>query len=166
MGLMEKLNGRIKKVCIRFDKRSKKQALDMGRTYSNRGAWYFWLILACTLSIAGCSLPKIKSSLITGIATTTAVGVTSVVAPGVLVPAVVGGTTAAIASALSAERSVKGEPVTVTAETVVQEAPDNFWTLLGKLIKVGGWALILIVIVPMVFSWLMPGPIQFKGKKK
>jgi len=30
----------------------------------------------------------------------------------------------------------------------------------------GGWALILIVIVPMVFSWLMPGPIQFKGKKK
>jgi hypothetical protein len=107
-----------------------------------------------------------KSSLITGVATSTAVGVTSVVAPGVLVPAVVGGTTAVIASALTAERSVKGEPVTVTAETVVQEAPDNFWTLLGKLIKVGGWALILIVIVPMVFSWLMPGPIQFKGKKK
>ena len=118
------------------------------------------------LSIAGCSLPKIKSSLITGIATTTAVGVTSAIVPGVLVPAVIGGTTAVIASALSAEQSVSGEPIEVTAEKVVQEAPDNFWTLLGKLISMGGWALILVVIVPMLFSWLMPGPIQFKGKKK
>ena len=44
-------------------------------------------------------------------------------------------------------------------------APDNFWTLLGSLIEMGGWALILIVIIPMVFSWLMPGPIQFKKRK-
>ena len=124
------------------------------------------MILACTLSIAGCnSFPKIKSSLITGLATTTAVGVASAVVPGVLVPAAVGGTTAVIASALSAERSVKGEPISVTAETVVQAAPDNFWTLLGKLVSVGGWALLLIVLVPMLFSWLMPGPVQFKTKK-
>ena len=162
---MEKSNGRIKKVCVCFSRRSKKQAVDLGSSNSYRGAWYHWLILACSLSIAGCSLPKIKSGLITGIATTTAVGVTSVVAPGVLVPAVIGGTTAVIASAMSAEPSVRGEPITVTAETVVQEAPDNFWTLLGKLTKVGGWALMLIVIVPMLFSWLLPGPIQFKRKK-
>ena len=159
---MEKLNGRIQKA----SGRSKEQTMDMGNSNRYLGTCYSWLILACTLSIAGCSLPKIKSSLITGIATTTAVGVTSVVAPGVLVPAVVGGTTAVIASALSAERSVKGEPISVTAETVVQEAPDNFWTLLGRLISMGGWVLILIVIVPMLFSWLLPGPIQFKGKKK
>jgi hypothetical protein len=159
---MEKSNGRIQEA----SRRSKEQTMDMGRTHSHLGAWCPWLILACTLSIAGCSLPKIKSSLITGIATTTAVGVTSALTPSVLVPAVVGGTTAVIASALSAERSVRGEPVTVTAETVVQEAPDNFWTLLGKLISMGGWVLILIVIVPMLFSWLLQGPIQFKGKKK
>jgi len=138
----------------------------MGSRNTYRSYVRFCIILACMLSIAGCSLPKIKSSLITGIATTTAVGVASAVMPGVLVPAAVGGTTAVIASALSAEPSVRGEPVTVTAETVVQEAPDNFWTLLGKLISMGGWALILVVIVPMLFSWLMPGPIQFKGKKK
>ena len=82
MGLMEILNGRIQKVCIRPGKRGEEQALEMGRTYSYRGAWYPWLILACTLSIAGCSFPKIKSSLITGLATTAAVGVTSVLAPG------------------------------------------------------------------------------------
>ena len=165
MGLMEVLDGRIKKACIRFDKRSKKQALDMGRTYSYRGAWYFWLPLACTLSIAGCSFPKITSGLMTGLATTTAVGVASAVMPHALAPAIVGGTTAVIASAMTAERSVKGEPISVTAETVAQAAPDNFWTLLGELVSVGGWALLLIVLVPMLFSWLMPGPVQFKAKK-
>ena len=85
--------------------------------------------------------------------------------PGVLVPAVIGGTTAVIASAMTAERSVKGKPISVTADTVVQAAPDNFWTLLGELVSVGGWALLLIVLVPMLFSWLMPGPVQFKTKK-
>ena len=158
---MEKLNGRIQKV----SGRSKKQALDMGRTYSHTSSWYLWLILACTLSIGGCSFPKIKSSLITGLATTTAVGVASAVMPHALAPAIVGGTTAAIASAMTAERSVKAEPISVTAETVVQTAPDNFWTLLGKLVSVGGWALLLVVLVPMLFSWLMPGPVQFKQKK-
>ena len=159
---METINGRIKKVVGR----SEKSPVDLGRTHSNCGAWYLWLILACTLSIAGCSFPKIKSSLMTGIATSTAVGVTSVVAPGVLVPAAVGGTTAAIASALTAERSVKGEPVTVTAETVVQEAPANFFDLLEQLIKTGGWLLILIFIVPMVLGWIIPGPLEKKKKSK
>ena len=85
--------------------------------------------------------------------------------PGVLVPAVVGGTTAVIASAMTAERSVEGKPISVTADTVVQAAPDNFWTLLGELVAVVGWALLLIVLVPMLLSWLMPGPVQFKAKK-
>ena len=161
---METTNGRIKKVMGR----SKIKAVGVGCNSPNHhNRRILWgLILVSTLSIAGCSLGKIKSGLMTGAATSAAVGVTSVLAPGVLVPAAVGGTTAAVASALTAESSIKGDPVEVQAETFVQEAPDNFWTLLGKLTKVGGWALILIVLVPMVFSWLMPGPIQFKGKKK
>ena len=124
------------------------------------------LILVCLLSITGCSLPKLKSSLITGMATTAVVGATSVLPGGVIVPAIAGGVTAASASALSATDQTKGEPISVTADTVVNKAPDNFWTLLGKLVSMGGWALILVVAVPMLFSWLMPGPIQFKGKKK
>ena len=59
----------------------------------------------------------------------------------------------------------KSQSLEVQADTVVNNAPDNFWTLLGKLTQMGGWALLLIVIVPMLFSWLLPGPIQFKGKK-
>ena len=122
------------------------------------------LILACLLGTVGCS--SLKSSLITGAATSAIVGVTSVLPGGVIVPTVAAGLTAATASALTAESPVKGEPISVTADTVVNKAPDNFWTLLGKLISMGGWALILVVAVPMLFSWLMPGPIQFKGKKK
>jgi hypothetical protein len=101
----------------------------------------------------------------TGAATTAAVGVASAVMPSaIVIPAVTGGATAAVASALTAEPSVKA--ANITADKVVNKAPDNFWTLLGKLISMGGWALILIVVVPMLFSWLLPGPIQFKGKKK
>ena len=136
----------------------------MGSRNTYRSYVRLCVALACILSIAGCSFPKIKSSLMTGIATSTAVGVTSVVAPGVLVPAVVGGTTAAIASALSAERSVKGEPISVTAETVVNKAPDNFFTLLGKLVGMGGWLLGLVFLVPMVLGWILPGPLERKKK--
>ena len=123
------------------------------------------IVLVCLLSIAGCSLSKLKSGLMTGAATTAAVGVTSAIAPGVLVPAAVGGTTAAIASALTAEPSVKGEPISVTADTVVNKAPDNFFTLLGKLVGMGGWLLGLILLLPMVIGWIIPGPLQ-KVKKK
>ena len=161
---MEKSNGRIQEA----SRRSKIKAVDMGSNNSHyRNRRILWgLILVSTLSIAGCSLGKIKSGLMTGAATGVAVGATSVLAPGVLVPVVAGAGTAAIASALTAPDQIKGEPVSIVADTVVNKAPDNFWTLLGKLIKVGGWAVVLIVLVPMVFSWLMPGPIQFKGKKK
>jgi hypothetical protein len=152
-------NGRIEKV----SRGSKIKTLDMGRSNSNRRTWHFWLIPLCLLSLTGCG--TLKSSLITGAATSAVVGATSVLPGGVLVPSIAGGLTAASVSALSAPDQIKGEPVEVQAETFVQEAPDNFWTLLGKLISMGGWALILIVVVPMLFSWLMPGPIQFKGRK-
>jgi len=125
-----------------------------------------WLFLPVILILTGCSLQKIKSGLITGAATSAVVGATSVLPGGVIVPTIAAGVTSATASALTAEKSIKGQPIAVTADTVVQEAPDNFFTLLGKLIKIGGLATVLIVLVPMIFSWLLPGPIQFKGKKK
>jgi len=124
---------------------------------------YLGLILAIFLS--GCSLSKIKSGLITGAATSAVVGVTSVLPGGVIVPTVAAGLTAATASALSAEDPVKGEPISVTADTVVNKAPDNFFTLLGKLVGMGGWLLGLVLLLPMVIGWIIPGPLQ-KVKKK
>ena len=124
------------------------------------------LILVCLLGIAGCSLGKIKTGLMTGAATTSLVGATTALTGGAIVPtAVVGGVTAATVSALTAESPVKGEPIAVTADTVVQEAPDNFFTLLGKLVGSAGWLLGLVLLLPMVIGWIIPGPLQ-KVKKK
>ena len=138
----------------------------MGSRNTYRSYVRFCIILACMLSIAGCSLPKIKSSLITGVATTAVVGATSVLPGGVIVPALAGGLTAATASALSATDQTKGEPIAVTADTVVQEAPDNFFTLLGKLVGMGGWLLGLVLLLPMVIGWIIPGPLTTNRKKK
>ena len=158
---MEKINGHNQEVMVRNQGET---TLGSRNTYSS--SLRIGVILLCLLSITGCSLGKIKSGLITGVATTAVVGATSVLPGGVIVPALAGGVTAATASALSAPDQTKGDPIAVTAETVVQHAPDNFFTLLGKLVKMGGLATILIVLVPMAFSWLLPGPIQFKGRKK
>ena len=136
----------------------------MGSSNNNRRYVYLWLILL-SISVSGCSLSKIKSGLITGAATSAVVGATSVLPGGVIVPTVAAGLTAATASALTAEPSVKGEPIAVTADTVVQEAPDNFFTLLGKLVGSAGWLLGLVLLLPMVIGWIIPGPLQ-KVKKK
>ena len=136
----------------------------MGSSNNNRSYVHLCLILVCFLGIAGCS--TLKSSLITGAATAAAVGVTSVVAPGVLVPAAIGGTTAAVASALTAGTQTKGDPIAVTADTVVNKAPDNFFTLLGKLVGMGGWLLGLVLLLPMILGWIIPGPLKMHKRKK
>ena len=132
----------------------------MGRSHTFSSYVRRCLILVCLLGIAGCS--SLKSSLITGAATSAVVGVTSVLPGGVIVPAVAGGLTAATASALTAE--TPGDPVSVTADTVVNKAPDNFFTLLGKLVGMGGWLLGLVFLVPMVLGWILPGPLERKKK--
>ena len=124
------------------------------------------LILVCLLSIAGCSLSKLKSGLITGAATSAVVGVTSVLPGGVIVPTIAAGVTSAAASALTAEGQTKGETIAVTAETVVNKAPDNFFTLLGKLVGMGGWLLGLVLLLPMILGWIIPGPLTTHKKKK
>ena len=48
--------------------------------------------------------------------------------------------------------------------TAASCAPDNFWTLLGDLVSMGGWLLILILVVPMVLGWILPGALERKKK--
>ena len=135
----------------------------MGSSHTYRSYVRSCLILVCLLGIAGCSLGKIKTGLMTGAATTAVVGATTALTGGAIVPtAVVGGVTAATASALTAEKP--GEPISVTADTVVNKAPDNFFTLLGKLVGMGGWLLGLVFLLPMVLGWILPGPLERKKK--
>ena len=137
----------------------------MGSSNTYRSNVCIWLILLA-ISVSGCSLSKLKTGLMTGAATTAVVGATTALTGGAIVPtAVGGGVTAATASALTAESPVKGQPIAVTADTVVNKAPDNFFTLLGKLVGMGGWLLGLVLLLPMVIGWIIPGPLQ-KVKKK
>ena len=116
-------------------------------------------ISAC-LFLPGCA--SLKTGLVTGAATTAVVGVASALMPAAsAVPvALLGGTTAAIVSATSVATGagLKGKNIMNDC------APDNFWSLLGTLIEMGGWALILIVIVPMLFSWLLLVPLDIYQK--
>ena len=130
------------------------------------GRYVSLCLVLFSLSLGGCSLSKIKSGLMTGAATTAVVGVASALTPSAIVPAIAGGTTAVVASAITAGSSFKAEPIAVTADTVVQHAPDNFFTLLGKLVGMGGWLLGLVLLLPMVIGWIIPGPLQKVKKKK
>lgn len=49
--------------------------------------------------------------------------------------------------------------------TAANCAPDNFWTLLGGIVEMGGIYLIAIVLIPMIAGWLLPGPLERKKKK-
>jgi hypothetical protein len=50
-------------------------------------------------------------------------------------------------------------------ETMNNCAPDNFWTLLGSLVEMGGWLLILVIVAPMVLGWILPGPLERKQRR-
>jgi len=111
------------------------------------------------IGLIGCT--TLKKASIVGIAGGTGALVGSL-AGGPIAPVVGAVVTSAIADVVT-----EAIPIGTKGNQIMNEcAPDNFWSMLGSLIEMGGWALILIVLVPMVFSWLLPGPIKFKGRDK
>ena len=114
-----------------------------------------------SIGLIGCTTLKKASIVSLGAGGGALVG--SVLSGGVAAP-ILGATTTAFVTDAITEVAI---PIGKTGKGSMSScAPDNFWTLLGSLIEMGGWALILIVVVPMLFSWLLPGPIKFKGKDK
>ena len=142
-------------------KRWKEKILCCSRNINNRcgGRAFYWLVVitgcACTV---GCTTLK-KAAIVSSLGTTGALVGNAVSGTAGLV---VGGLTTAAVADVATEVMIGS----TSSSSMSNCAPDNFWSLLGSLIEMGGWALILIVIVPMVFSWLMPGPIKFKGRNK
>ena len=126
------------------------------RSYSRGRLGYWLVVIAGSACAVGCTTLK-KASIVSLGAGAGAIAGT-VLSGGAAGP-IRGATTTAFVT------DVVTEAIPIGNSTMSDCAPDNFWTLLGSLIEMGGWALILIVIIPMVFSWLMPGPIQFKKRK-
>ena len=119
------------------------------------------LVVIATSGITGCSHLKTMG------ATSGAGATVGLLTGGAIVPtAVAGGVTAATVSALTAKPQIQAAEI--KADTVVNKAPDTVWTLLGKLIEIGGWGLLIFLaatyILPMLFTYLLPGPLERKKK--
>lgn len=120
-----------------------------GRDYCLRGA-----LVSCCLLIAGCQ--SLKEAAVVS----TAAGVGAVAGT-----AISGGVIAPIAGAMTGAfvADATTEVLTSPAQTIV-EAEANFFSILEKLVEIGGWALILVFIGPMILGWILPGPLERKKK--
>ena len=149
--------------------RKAKEILDCCRSYcsigsSRMGERMVGLSRSClilsSIGLIGCTTLKKAGIVSMGAGAGALAG--TVLSGGVAAP-ILGATTTAFVTDVVTEAI----PIGRKGKTLMNDcAPDNFWSLLGTLIEMGGWALILIVVVPMLFSWLMPGPIQFKKRGK
>ena len=119
------------------------------------------------MTLTGCS--TIKKAGIIGASAGLGATAGSVISGGAIAP-IAGSMIAASAASVATTSLGKGEPtqaLEVTGDaTIVQEAPSNFFDTLGELISMGGWLLILIVVVPMVLGWIIPGPLTTHKKKR
>ena len=141
---------------------STRKQIHMGSLY--RGCCIGLLALA----LVGCG--SLKKAAIVGTAAGLGATAGSVISGGAIVPLAASTMSASVASVV-ADQTVKQptpiQPLEVAGDaTIVQEAPSNFFDLLGELISMGGWLLILIVVVPMVLGWIIPGPLTTHKKKR
>ena len=116
----------------------------------------FWLTVSVLL--ISCTTLK-KAAIVSSLGTTGALVGNAVSGTAGLI---VGGvTTAAVADvATEAMIGTKGKG------TMSSCAPDNFWTLLGSLVEIGGFFLLGVVLIPMLLGWFLPGPVKLKGRDK
>ena len=135
----------------------------MGNRYLNG----CMVAICLTILTTGCS--TIKKAGIVGASAGLGATAGSVISGGAIAP-IAGSMIAASAASvvttgLGTEEPTQALEVTGDA-TIVQEAPSNFFDTLGELISMGGWLLILIVVVPMVLGWIIPGPLTTHKKKR
>jgi disulfide bond formation protein DsbB len=110
--------------------------------------------------LIGCAQLK-KMALVGGVTSVTA-GAANALGLATIPTALAAGAAASVTSAIvDAKNPLTGENMPTAASC----APDNFWTLLGDLVSMGGWLLILIVAVPMLLGWILPGPLARKKKE-
>ena len=116
------------------------------------------------LWIGGCTSLK-KAGLVSG-ASLVAASVTSALSSGVTAPLLAGASTA-FATSVIVDQTLSSPTIGKggSMPTAVNCAETNFWDVVGQLIEMGGWLLILVVLIPMVLGWVLPGPLERKKKK-
>ena len=137
------------------------------RTGSHRRSWLgVWLVVLATCCLASCT--TLKKAGVTSLGAGGGAVVGSVLSGGAIAP-ILGATTGAFVTDVVTELKMSPKPqatVLHTEQGMIECAPDNIWSLLEKLVGVGGWFLILIFVVPMLLGWILPGPLTTHGKKR
>jgi len=125
-----------------------------------------WLVVIATCCLAGCT--TLKKAGVTSLGAGGGAIVGSVLSSAAIAP-IAGATTGAFVTSavtdLTMSKKASGT-VLQTEQGMIECAPDNFFTLLGKLVEMGGWLLVLIFVVPMILGWILPGPLEKKKKQK
>ena len=133
-----------------------------GPRRSRLGCWL--VVLATFCIISGCATLK-RSAIVGG----TTLGVSAIVSSvtGGIAPALLAGSAAAAVTSAIVNTPIKSQPILLqTDQGMIECAPDNFWTLLGSLVEMGGWLLVLIFVVPMILGWILPGPLERKRRQR
>ena len=150
--------------------KQEKKVLDLcrGSGSHRRNRLGFWLVvLATTCCVAGCT--TLKKAAVTSIVGAGGGAVVGTVLSGGVAAPILGATTGAFVTDVVTELKSPAKPqatVLHTEQGMIECAPDNFFTLLGKLVEMGGWLLVLIFVVPMILGWILPGPLTTHGKKR
>ena len=154
---MEKMNGHNQKDLERSFRKT-----FMGNRYLNG-----CMVALCLTILTGCS--TIKKAGIIGASAGLGATAGSVISGGAIAPiagSMMGASVASVVTTgLGTEEPIQALEITGDA-TIVQEAPSNFFSLLQELVEMGGWLLILVILVPMVLGWVLPGPLEKKKKKR
>tara|TARA_R100001530_G_scaffold33587_1_gene26347 strand:- start:58 stop:489 length:432 start_codon:yes stop_codon:yes gene_type:complete len=142
-----------------MDYKEKDSFNDSRDNCSNSNNWNgHWLVVLGACCLVGCT--TIKKAGLTSLAAGTGALAGTVLSGGVAAPILGATTTAFVADVVT-----EALPIGQTGRKAMNEcAGDNFWTLLGQMIEMGGWALILLVVLPMVVGWVLPGPLEKKKK--
>ena len=124
---------------------------------SHRTVRNVWLTIATSACLVGCGTIKKAGIVATGAALGATAG--TVFSGGAIAP-IAGAMTSAFVTDVVTE-GMGSSHTTMEGSC----APDNFWSLLGSMAEMGGWLLILVVIIPMVLGWFLPGPVKMKGRE-
>jgi hypothetical protein len=134
----------------------------MDKTLPNVRSHRCFIVSLCCISLlclTACSSLK-KAGIVAGITGTGAAIGSAVSASSVAGPAgaiVAAGAATLVSDAASAP----------AGKTVIQEAPTTWLSILQSALEIGGWAVILgLIIIPAILTYLIPGPLQVSRKKK
>ena len=116
-----------------------------------------WIAIAICASTVGCQ--SLKESTVVATGSAIGAGVGTVISSGVGAP-ILGAMTGAFVTDVATEVLTTGQET----QTIIK-APDNFFTLLHKLVEIGGWALVLVFVIPMIWGRLIPSPTKLNRDK-